>query len=393
MRLLYLAHIRLPSEKAHTFQIMRMCAAFASAGAEVTLVVPDRATPITQDPFDFYGLPCNFEIVKVKSRDALRLRWLPGPLVLAWSFFSFWRAARAWAARQKNPFQVWYTRESWLLPLLGRRGIVAYEAHDLPGRGLWWLRRGLHASNIVIATSDALRQQLVRLGFPEERTLVERNGVDIVPVPPRDRALLGLPEGVRIALYAGQLHEWKGIATLLAASRMLPPDIQIVIVGGTHEDVQRWSSRLERGLTSATPNKERVPDARVTFITQRPHAEVARYLAAADVCVVPTSGRTREAQQFTSPIKLFEYLSAGCPVVASDLPSIREIVSDDIVTLVAPDDPKALAEGICRALDASDRERRVAASRALVQQFSWDERAKRILASLTPSNPPLPACR
>lgn len=374
MRILYVAHIRIPSEKAHTFQIMRMCAAFASAGAVVTLVVPDRATPLTEDPFDYYGIPRNFEIVKVKSRDVLRIRCLPGMLALVWSFFSFWRAARVFAARQKKPFQVWYTRESWLLPLLRERGVVAYEAHDLPGRGLWWLRRGLRIAQVVIATSNALRQELVRLGFPKERTLVERNGVDFVPPPLRDRATLDLPEGIRVVLYAGQLHEWKGIATLLATSRLLPEDIHLVLVGGTEKDVQRW--------------KERTSDARATFITQRPHAEVARYIAAADVCVVPTSGRTREAQQFTSPIKLFEYLSAGCPVVASDLPSIREIVGDDLATFVAPDDPKALAEGICRALDVQDRQQRIAQGRELARQYSWDERAKRILMKIKILFPP-----
>ena len=84
----------------------------------------------------------------------------------------------------------------------------------------------------------------------------------------------------------------------------------------------------------------------------------------------------------TSPLKLFEYMAAGRAIVASDLPSIREVLTDDVsAVLVAPGDAAALAQGIRRlADDAALRARLAAAAARAVAEYSWDERAARLEA-------------
>jgi len=113
---------------------------------------------------------------------------------------------------------------------------------------------------------------------------------------------------------------------------------------------------------------------------------VPRYLKAADVVVLPNSRNSRQkrfsiySRYDTSPIKLFEYLASGAPIVASDLPSIREIVSEEEVFFVKPDDPQELAQGIERLL--TDQEfARTLSSRALERskEYTWEKRAKKIV--------------
>lgn len=372
MHLVYVAHIRVPSEKAHTFQIFRMCAAFAAAGARVTLLVPDRKNPLTEDPFSFYHLPPSFEIIRLPVADTVGSTWLPPHIGLGVALFSFICAARGYLKIHKPT--VVYTRELWLLPFLSGFGrLLAFECHDFPVRFLAYVRWALRRPQVVFATSNALATRLssmVKCG----RVPVYRNGVDpaFLAISPRQdaRRQLGLPEEGHFVVYTGQLHAWKGIETFLRTSILLPTTVHCVIVGGNADDIAAW--------------EKKVPDAGVRFVGQRPHQEMPLWLSAADVCVLPNSAMTHESQVFTSPIKLFEYLASGRPVVASDLPSIREIVGPEMVTFVPPDDASALATALQAVLmrgvvsSAADTAER----KAFFDRYSWNARAKNMMRDL-----------
>jgi len=123
-------------------------------------------------------------------------------------------------------------------------------------------------------------------------------------------------------------------------------------------------------------------EGRLTFAGLVSPARVSTLLRNADVLVVPTID-TRWAR-YTSPLKLFEYMAAGRPIVASDLPAIREVLTDgENACLVAPGDEHALAAGIRRVLDdpaLADRLARRASEG--VAAYSWDRRAERLEALL-----------
>jgi len=119
----------------------------------------------------------------------------------------------------------------------------------------------------------------------------------------------------------------------------------------------------------------------------RPYTELANNQAAADVLVVPNTGKDPISARFTSPLKLIAHMASVRPIVASDLPSIREIVGDDAALLVSADDSQALAGGIRKVL-ADDSLGSKLAERALerVGHYTWDSRAESmgsILAGLT----------
>ena len=118
---------------------------------------------------------------------------------------------------------------------------------------------------------------------------------------------------------------------------------------------------------------------RVQFTGLVPPSDVARLLQSADVLVLPNPA-SAISTRFTSPLKLFEYMAAGRPIVATDLPALREVLRDgETAVLVTPGDASALAAGIQRVVaDAAFAERLALAARAEVDNYTWDRRAERL---------------
>ena len=118
----------------------------------------------------------------------------------------------------------------------------------------------------------------------------------------------------------------------------------------------------------------------VTFLGFHPYRELADNQSAADVLVLPNSGKTDISAKYTSPLKLFTYMASGKPIIASDLPSLREVLSERNAFLVKPDDPDALAAGIRYALEHPDEAaKRAAQALEDVKRYTWESRAKHIL--------------
>jgi glycosyltransferase involved in cell wall biosynthesis len=198
-----------------------------------------------------------------------------------------------------------------------------------------------------------------------------RNRVEVVPdgaamttapvPPPFDRPL---------AAYAGHLYPWKGVDVFLQALA-LTPAIRGLIVGGHpgEPDMARVRGLIERlGLSG-----------RVDVTGLVPHGEVAARLAPATMLVLPNV-RSTISERYTSPLKLFEYLSMGRPIVASDLPALREVLTDRVTALLVPPDDRASLAGAMECLvrdrPLSDQLARAAAE--LAPQFSWTRRAERL---------------
>jgi glycosyltransferase involved in cell wall biosynthesis len=128
---------------------------------------------------------------------------------------------------------------------------------------------------------------------------------------------------------------------------------------------------------------ERAAPGRIAFEGQVDPPRVRGLLRSADILVVPnTPGRASEA--YTSPLKLFEYMEAGRPIVASDLPAIREVLRPDgNAILVEAGSAEALAAGIARLLADRELAARVASqARTDVLEWTWDRRAARLEALL-----------
>jgi len=380
------ADTRFPIERANGVQTMATCRALAARGHDVRLVVRPDTAAVARDPFEFYGeaRAPSLAITAVPASGGARtrrVRFLLSALALA-------RAHRS---------AVIYTRDLGVAALLLQaprpvRPAVVYEAHgvsavvraELPAllgppaaaasdRKLRRLdrheRRVWRRAPAVVAITHALAAELAHRHGPRDRVFVVPDGAH--PMPPL------APQGPRpspVAGYAGHLYPWKGVEVLIRALA-LAPSYRALVVGGHPQEGDR--GRVER-----LAGELGVCD-RVTFAGLVPPREVRLALEPASVLVLPNTA-TASSERYTSPLKLFEYLTTGRPIVASDLPAIREVLRDgETALLVPPGDERALAAALGRlAGDLALAARIGAAAQALAARFTWEARAARIEAAL-----------
>jgi glycosyltransferase involved in cell wall biosynthesis len=389
LHILYLADIRFPLERANGIQTIQTCHALAARGHEVTLFVrPDTAHP-ARDPLRFYGLPplSTLQIVRApaagpaSARRALYLATAlirslssPSPDVVLTRDLGV-AAALARVPRSRRPPLVYESHGyapvvSRLLPSLLSSAPPAprAKANRLARRErLVWKRAEAYVT-ITRTLADDLEARLGR----RPRVSVIADGVTLEPDRAFDWEGPGRPPCVT---YAGHLYPWKGVDVLIEALTHLG-DARVRIVGGHPGDEDL--GRLRQLAVSLGV------DARVEFTGLVPPFEVRRWLEAADVLVLPNHA-TEVSARYTSPLKLFEYLGAGRPIVASRLAALSEVLRDgETAILVEPDNPGALATAVARV--SSDRALAVRLARRAFDaatDFTWARRAERLEAALT----------
>lgn len=393
MRLIYIANMRVPTEKAHGLQIMQNCEALADAGAEVQLWVPRRRnTPALRavgDPWAYYGVRRNFTLRRVPCVDltplAAEQTGLLARLVFYLQAFTFALAALALALFTRA--DVYYSRDRLALlalSLVKPRRALAYEAHQFSPsrRGRRLERLAARRMGTVIAVTPPLAAELVKLGVPAARVLAAHDGfrrerfTDLPPQAEARRAL-GWPDNLFIVGYVGRLHTLamdKGVGTLIEALRDVD-GAALALVGGPDEMAAALRDRWRAlGLEGAY----------FLYAGQVESGRVPLYLSAFDVCAMPFPFTTHFAF-FASPLKLFEYMAAGRAVVASDLPAWADVVQDGQTALLTPPgDVGALAAALRRLRDdpaQRDRLGQQARARAL-EMYTWDARARAILCKL-----------
>lgn len=293
---------------------------------------------------------------------------------------------------RRRRYGVLYVREvicayilARLRRLLGVR--IVYEAHDLESRNPsrakepWvqpWLRRVdrylLSRADGVVSLTATFGQYLEEQGWrPAAQIEVIPDAYDESLFYPRERAAcraaLDIPPQAQVILYAGLTFSYRGLEDLVQAYARLReefPDVLLYLVGGRPAEIAALRAQAEGlGVTEG-----------VVFPGQVPLAEVPRYLAAADVLVIPGTVSLETA----SPLKMFEYMAMGVPVVAVDRPALREILPEEAALYFPPEDVDALTAALRRVLarPAEARERAVLAEQA-VRRYTYAWRARRIL--------------
>ena len=386
LRILYFADIRFPLERANGIQTAETCHALARRGHEVTLVVrPDTQNP-PRDPFEFYGLPPLAQLHIERAP-------VTGPDIARRAGYLAFAAGRALGAGRADTL---FTRDLGLAAALLRiprqlRAPVVYESHGYAPD----VARAL--PELVATASAPSAQKLARLARREALVWRRANGYVTITeglaselgerLGPRAGVVV-VPDGVRlqsgtdrstaparrnaapVVAYSGHLYAWKGVDILLDAIARLP-GVRGLVIGGHEREpdlarVQSLATRL--GIAD-----------RVQFTGLVPPSHVAGLLQSADVLVLPNPA-SAISTRFTSPLKLFEYMAAGRPIVATDLPALREVLRDgETAVLVTPGDATALAAGIQRVVtDAAFAARLASAARAAVDDYTWDRRADRL---------------
>lgn len=365
MKLGYFSFHRLPSDEAFAYHIMSMCEAFQALGVDTTLfVAPSQEEPIAdmQAFFKRYDVDSPF---KVRLASSAGGRWQQRARRFATTF----RFART--------FDLCQTR----CPIVAfacvlRHATCVYELHgyelgktDRVMNAL--VKRSRHVR--FLAISQALANLIsAKWGIPYAAIDVEHDGFK--PDGPTDHAALSVDydfSGPRLtAVYVGAFEPGRGI-DLMVSLAGLHPDLDFILIGApAREEIPP--------IADALPNLHVYPRV--------PHSRVASILRAADILLMPygrvvRAGGGPDTSQFCSPLKLFEYLGAGKPIIASALPSIMEILVDGSNALIArPDDVAHWSSklGELKA-NAELRERLGAEALRTSTYHTWENRAARIL--------------
>lgn len=230
------------------------------------------------------------------------------------------------------------------------------------------LTAALASATTVACVSQPVADWSRTWGARHDATVVVPNGVDTTRFRPRPRRHRR-PRGRPTVGFVGSLKPWHGVSVLLqAAAHVGDIDVRIVGDGPQREPLAALAERL--GI-----------DARVTFTGAVPPQAIPRQLRTLDVAVAPYPATP---EHYFSPLKLYEYLAAGLPVVASDIGQLAGTITAGVDGLLVPaGDPDALADAL-RTLHGSPQLRAelgAHARRTAVTRHTWDRTVEATLAA------------
>ena len=231
----------------------------------------------------------------------------------------------------------------------------------------------LHLSDAIICPSNVTRDYIASLGLSRDRIAVIPNGVspsDFSPSP-----LPAREERVPVLLYIGTLADWQGLEVVIKAlPKMLEQEpVHLRIVG-------RGRSRQRKMLMKHI--RKLGVEGSVLVQPAVPHHEVPALIAESDICVAPLGLNDRNVTQGACPIKVLEYMASSRPLIASNMPIVRELVREDVDGLLfSPNDPEDLAHKVLMLLDDVELSKRLAdsATERALTKFTWHESQKKLV--------------
>ncbi len=381
MKLIYLSFARLPGRGTHTINIIRTCAAIENEDdMNVKLVMrPNRATgrKTIKELEEYYGVQINFNLSFLAyfcGGDGILSKWTAKILMGL-------RMVRL-LMMQKSPFAVysrqlvlirWIEKISRIIPNPRFLGTFC-EIHSLPERN-----KDFSGTKGIIAISSRLKNDLIALhpsSIADDNSLVAHSGAcsreNYLTLQPDRHADSTSGHGKFILLYTGRIIAGKGVDVLIDAFHRIADkhrELDLLLVGKVYGDMfQEKAGKL-------------IDQGRIVFAGYRPPSEVNLIQERAACCIMPT-GHELVYSEYTSPIKLFEYMMAGKPVIASDLDSVKEIITHGHNGfLFKTGDHKDLARKIEFVID-HPQEAKVVAARAAedAKQYTWEARGRKIAA-------------
>lgn len=364
-----------------TVHVMREASALVTAGYDVTVVDIERdATRPSQE--DIQGI--HFRHVIMPSR-FVRSRFKP------WFVFKVALAILRGALMVlRTPADVYHAHDDNTLPACSltatlRRKRLIFDAHELPltqrnvmrwpplnALGRWALRRIVPRCAGVLTVSPPIVEEIHRRYGGRRATLVRNIPPYAAPTSSnRLRERLGVDPQTRIALYQGGLQSNRSLDILVRAGKYLGPDERIVLMGPGP-----LFSTLE-----ALALREGVAD-RVKLLPPVPYEELLEWTASADVGLIVFDSDYSLSIHYCLPNKLFEYLMAGVPILASPLPAVAEVIARYEVGAIAPSiAPEVVARSISALLadDAGRARMRQHALAASQRELSWEVEQEHLL--------------
>ncbi len=373
LNIAYINYFNLPSYHAHSIQIMEMCNAL-NKYANVTLIVPFFGVHnvYPKDVFKYYGVK-HFPIKRIYVPDFLFLGIRLGfasSLFMHIHMLVFSITAFFYVLLSRKRYDVVYTRNpyvAFIFSFLKTKKII-YEIHVLSDSPIYRMfeRRMSRKFNVLWVFITPYLKTLYKEAFSVKHGLVLHDAVNLEKFNIKEK--INLKGKVKIG-YVGSLKTLgysKGIEIVIEASKRIK-DAMFYIVGAKSDD----EIKEIRGKAGGE---------NIVVIKRISPFEVPKYLKSFDILLLPLPISKFNAY-YTSPLKLFEYMAARKCIIASDLPSIRSVVSDEEVLFFNPGDVEDLVEKI-RYIIKHKKECEKKAENAYVlvkERYTWERRAEKIL--------------
>lgn len=366
LSIIYPHNQRLMVGRAHDVMIMKTCHSLASEGHNVKIITGKPARE--ENIFHYYGLrPIpELEIIQVPMLRGRPFSWH--------TIFNLFCLFKIMDLKKKGMADIIHLREIKLAIFLLRFKRMldipfVVEVHDLKIKKFYDSCPEINEKEAyVFQKVDGIVVLLNTFGD----ILKETYGIDSIPISKIPLAAEKKPffykqSGRKIIGYVGQLYPMQGVDLLIKALKYLP-NARLSVIGGGEKDLDRL-----KGLASAE-----MVDKRIDFHGfVQPHmvAEKAREADVMVICAIDEGKR-----RYSAHTKLYEYMAMGKPIVAVDLPSIREEVVDGKNALIAkPGDPKDLAEKIESVLNNPVLAGTLANNaHKSAEEFTWEKRAQRL---------------
>jgi glycosyltransferase involved in cell wall biosynthesis len=357
----YFVNTDLSNRKGHSIQIMNTVGAVNKAGINLEIVAPKYQESYNLDKIhNYYGTVAKFPINLLYTPFSLAQRW-------SFIFFIFSSIVFLLGKRLSGEVDFIYFRSEYLLPLAIFGHLLGlpfyYEVHriGLSGKSVaarGWLAK--HAKGLVVLT-EVLKKYFDHLN---NNIHVAHDAVHLADFANNDcsqeeaRKRLGLRTAGPILSYVGSIKRIKGTDIILSIAEQFP-DVEFYLVGYVEESYKSVFDNLPKN---------------VHLVGQYTREENPLWLKASDLLLITHP----DNPQSQSPMKLFEYMASGKPVISSDLPNIREVLPENNI-FFEPDD----AGQFCLAIKQYIKNREYYVNvgkqnREKVKEYSWDERGGEI---------------
>lgn len=379
MKIVYITNARLPTEKAHGVQIIKMIEALSSLNNEVVLISPNRIqNEISHKTsvFDFYNVEKIFEHNLINFIDPYKYRSLMPKFF--YRFFSFlvnllWGIKSAKIGSKLNgDFYIFRdnTPFSYLFCAIFSKKCVI-EFHDIPpflSRLIFKLGLMISGKTVCFAVTNKLSEDLFhKFGKVKNLKKIDtlHDGVDLIKF--KNNKII--ENSTPLLTYCGSLSKSKGIDLIINSAKYIK-NVEFLIIGGLKVDVDHYKKIAnENGVKN------------INFIGQVNYSDVPNLLNKSDILLLPSSAKNIKSRNYTSAMKLFEYMSIGKPIIASNIPSNTEILENNLNCLLfEPDNPKSMVEKINTLINDKELNKKITKnSSKLAIKYSWTERSKKMI--------------
>lgn len=231
------------------------------------------------------------------------------------------------------------------------------------------------AAAAVFVISEQIKSKIAREGIPESKLILLPNAVDKIDFKTKPNnenleSVPGLSNAKAVIGTVSALVDYEGLDTLVRSLEYLPSEVHVLVVGD-------GSIRQSLELLA----KELGVQSRTHFVGKKPASTIQDWYRAIDVFVVPR--KDSELCRYVTPIKAMQAQAMNIPVVASDLPALRE-VTGGFADYVKPESPKALATKVKEVLEKGDPDENTKERlKSWLKTRTWDANAKKILETLS----------